>query len=66
MTCETRESLGENWPKGRKDFIKHKYHISKQQYIDLHIAQEGLCWTCNEPANSENNQCNRFLCIDHM
>ena len=52
MTCETRESLGQNWPRGRKTHIMRKYHISMQQYIDLHIAQEGLCKICNEPANS--------------
>ena len=66
MTCETRESLGRNWSKSRLYDLKHVYRMTIQQYIDLHIAQEGLCWTCNEPANSANNNYNRFLCIDHM
>ena len=64
--CESRESLGQNWPTHREFSLWNYYHITKEQYMYLHILQKGLCKTCKNPASHKCNQHGRFLCVDHM
>ena len=65
MSCETEAELSKNWPIRREEQIMTKYGITKQVYMQMHIAQGGTCDICHHHARSERNDMNRFLCIDH-
>ena len=65
MSCESEAELSKNWPRGRETSNMRKYGITKQVYMQMHIAQGGKCAICNHHARSERNAMRIFLCIDH-